>query len=84
MVKEKPLYKVDHVRVYQNMGDERQKVGCSTPERPTRRFIEENEEKYKLQHDVSGIKQRVYQNYFKRILTHQLVIFFFNPFRRNL
>ena len=37
-----PKYKVNYVRVYQNKQDERQKVGCSTPERPTRDYIEAN------------------------------------------
>eukprot|EP00968_Pinguiococcus_pyrenoidosus_P009329 scaffold731_cov261-Pinguiococcus_pyrenoidosus.AAC.75 len=39
---------VDHVRVWQNPDDERQKVGCSTPERPTKAYIKGHTEVYKL------------------------------------
>ncbi|EED93119.1 beta-glycan assembly-like protein, partial [Thalassiosira pseudonana CCMP1335] len=39
-------YKVNWVRVYQDKNDPKQKVGCSTPERPTRKFIEAHEKKY--------------------------------------
>ncbi|KAL3784767.1 hypothetical protein ACHAW5_008138 [Stephanodiscus triporus] len=46
-------YKVNWVRVYQDKADPRQKVGCSTPERPTKKFIEAHEKKYKLEGDVS-------------------------------
>lgn len=54
MMSEKdPEYKVDYVRVYQNPTIEEQKVGCSTPERPTRRYIQAHEELYKTEHDVS-------------------------------
>lgn len=35
------------VRVYQDPNDELQKVGCSTPERPTRKYIEAHEATYK-------------------------------------
>ena len=48
-----PQYKVNWVRVYQDPDKEKQKVGCSTPERPTRRFIEAHEKLYKTEHDVS-------------------------------
>ena len=48
-----PEYKINWVRVYQDETDERQKVGCSTPERPTRRFIEAHEKQYKTADDVS-------------------------------
>ena len=48
-----PQYKVNYVRVYQNPNLPEQKVGCSTPERPTRRYIEANEKLYKSEYDVS-------------------------------
>ena len=50
-----PQYKINWVRVYQDPNEERQKVGCSTPERPTRRFIEAHEKLYKTENDVSRI-----------------------------
>jgi hypothetical protein len=52
---EPPEYKVNWVRVYQDPNEELQKVGCSTPERPTRRFIKAHENLYKLASDVSLI-----------------------------
>ena len=48
-----PEYKINYVRVYQNPNDEKQKVGCSTPERPTKKYIEANEHLYKTPRDVS-------------------------------
>jgi hypothetical protein len=48
-------YKVNWVRVYQDKNDPKQKVGCSTPERPTRKFIEAHEKKYMQAGDVSGV-----------------------------
>ena len=51
--KEPPEYKINWVRVYQNPDDPMQKVGCSTPERPTRRWIEAHEKLYKTELDVS-------------------------------
>lgn len=53
MISQKPQMKVNWVRVYQDPTDEKQKVGCSTPERPTKKFIEANEEKYMMDGDVS-------------------------------
>jgi hypothetical protein len=54
MMKEKaPEYKLNWVRVYQDPTNEQQKVGCSTPERPTRKFIEAHEKLYKTEDDVS-------------------------------
>ena len=50
-----PQYKINWVRVYQDPNQEKQKVGCSTPERPTRRFIEAHEKLYKTVDDVSCI-----------------------------
>ena len=48
-----PEYKINWVRVYQNPDDETEKVGCSTPERPTRKWIEAHEAQYKRDGDVS-------------------------------
>lgn len=47
-----PKMKVNWVRVYQDPDDSVQKVGCSTPERPTRKWIEAHENVYKTQDDV--------------------------------
>eukprot|EP00804_Cyclotella_cryptica_P029784 CCRYP_020653-RB/>CCRYP_020653-RB protein AED:0.30 eAED:0.30 QI:255/1/1/1/0.66/0.5/4/1655/442 len=49
-------YKINYVRVYQDKNDPKQKVGCSTPERPTRKFIEAHEKKYKLADDLHPLK----------------------------
>jgi len=54
--KEPPKYKIDWVRVYQDPTKEEQKVGCSTPERPTRRYIEANEKLYKTDQDEHPLK----------------------------
>jgi hypothetical protein len=51
---EPPKYKINWIRVYQDPNEELQKVGCSTPERPTRRFIEAHEKLYKMEMDVSS------------------------------
>lgn len=61
MVKDEspPEYKVNWIRVYQDPNDETQKVGCSTPERPTRRFIEAHESLYKQvgeAHPLKGVQ----------------------------
>jgi len=53
MMKQDPQMKVNWVRVYQDPNDPMQKVGCSTPERPTRRWIEANADMYKQDQDVS-------------------------------
>lgn len=50
-----PQYKVDYIRVYQNPNLDEQKVGCSTPERPTRKYIEAHQKVYKTENDVSSI-----------------------------
>ena len=50
---DRPEYKINYVRVYQNPDLEEQKVGCSTPERPTRRYIEAHDKLYKRERDVS-------------------------------
>jgi hypothetical protein len=54
--KDKPKYKINWVRVYQDPNDPVQKVGCSTPERPTRRYIEAHEALYKRASDVRPLK----------------------------
>lgn len=46
MKEENPKYKINYVRVYQNKNDEKQKVGCSTPERPSRAYIEAHKHLY--------------------------------------
>ncbi|KAI2489279.1 Beta-glucan synthesis-associated protein (SKN1) [Fragilaria crotonensis] len=51
-----PEYKINWVRVYQDPTNEMQKVGCSTPERPTRKFIEAHEKLYKTADDVHPLK----------------------------
>ena len=48
-----PRMKIDYVRVYQNPDNPRQKVGCSTPERPTSTYIKGHEHLYKTEDDVS-------------------------------
>jgi len=48
-----PSYKVNWVRVYQDPNNPKQKVGCSTPERPTKKYIQANEHMYKTANDVS-------------------------------
>ena len=49
-----PEYKVNYVRVYQNPNNPKHKVGCSTPERPTKRYIKGHENLYKTGNDVSN------------------------------
>jgi hypothetical protein len=54
MMLEDPIeYKINSVRVYQNPDFEEQKVGCSTPERPTRRYIEGHAKLYKKEFEAS-------------------------------
>lgn len=54
--KSSPQYKVDYVRVYQDPTKEEQKIGCSTPERPTRRYIEAHQHLYKTDQDERPLK----------------------------
>mmetsp|Transcript_41752 Transcript_41752/g.77239 ORF Transcript_41752/g.77239 Transcript_41752/m.77239 type:complete len:657 (-) Transcript_41752:751-2721(-) len=56
MMNETALYKVNYVRVYQDPNDPKQKVGCSTPERPTRKWIEGHEADYKQEGDAVPLK----------------------------
>jgi beta-glucan synthesis-associated protein KRE6 len=52
MLEEPPEYKINWVRVYQDPNDPLQKVGCSTPERPTRQYIQAHESLYKTADDA--------------------------------
>jgi hypothetical protein len=54
--KQRPQYKIDWVRVYQDPNAPEQKVGCSTPERPTRKWIEAHANLYKQQTDAHPLK----------------------------
>jgi len=47
-----PSYKINYVRVYQDPQNPKHKVGCSTPERPTRRYIESHQDLYMTEKDV--------------------------------
>lgn len=51
-----PKYKANWVRVYQDPTNPKHKVGCSTPERPTKKYIEAHEELYKTKNDVSSLR----------------------------
>lgn len=46
-----PEFKINSIRVYQNPNDEKQKVGCSTPERPTATYIKAFQDKFKEPED---------------------------------
>lgn len=60
MIQTEPVeYKINWVRVYQDKNDPKQKVGCSTKERPTRKFIEAHEKRYKQDGDVSNYQDIV-------------------------
>ena len=50
-------YKINYVRVYQNLDDPAQKVGCSTPERPTKKWIKANEKLYTREGDSEPLKK---------------------------
>jgi len=56
MLDKTPEYKVNWVRVYQDPSNPLHKVGCSTPERPTRRYIEGHPDLYKEEKDAVPIK----------------------------
>jgi beta-glucanase (GH16 family) len=51
-----PEYKVNWIRVYQDPNRPEQKVGCSTPERPTRRWIDAHADMYKTEEDSQPLK----------------------------
>jgi len=57
MMKTIPEYKIDWVRVYQDVDNKEHKVGCSTPERPTRQWIQAHEKLYKTDADVHPLKE---------------------------
>jgi beta-glucanase (GH16 family) len=56
MLEKPPEYKIDWIRAYQDPHDPKHKVGCSTPERPTRKFIVANEKLYKTEADAHPLK----------------------------
>mmetsp|Transcript_41360 Transcript_41360/g.49623 ORF Transcript_41360/g.49623 Transcript_41360/m.49623 type:complete len:620 (+) Transcript_41360:163-2022(+) len=56
MIKTNPTYKMNWIRVYQNEQNDREKIGCSTPERPTKKYIEANVELYKMAEDEHPLK----------------------------
>lgn len=56
MTQEDPQYLINYVRVYQDPTKPEQKVGCSTPERPTRRYIQAHEKLYKTDADERPLK----------------------------
>ena len=56
MMQSQPEYKIDWVRAYQDPNDPKQKVGCSTPERPTRKYILAHEKVYKTETDEHPLK----------------------------
>lgn len=51
-----PAYKINYVRVYQNKNDPKQKVGCSTPERPTSKYIKSHQSMYMKVGDLVPLK----------------------------
>jgi len=53
---DRPEYRINWVRVYQDANNPLHKVGCSTPERPTRRWIEAHEDQYKTEQDVRPLR----------------------------
>lgn len=56
MVNDPPEYKINWVRVYQDPNNPQHKVGCSTPERPTRRYIEAHASDYMTAQDDQPLK----------------------------
>jgi beta-glucan synthesis-associated protein KRE6 len=56
MMQTQPEFKIDWVRVYQDPNDPKQKVGCSTPERPSRKYILAHEKVYKTETDDHPLK----------------------------
>mmetsp|Transcript_4655 Transcript_4655/g.6480 ORF Transcript_4655/g.6480 Transcript_4655/m.6480 type:complete len:703 (-) Transcript_4655:204-2312(-) len=51
-----PKYKVNYVRVYQDAKNSKQKVGCSTPERPSSKYIQSHMDQYKTRDDDRPLK----------------------------
>mmetsp|Transcript_5567 Transcript_5567/g.13916 ORF Transcript_5567/g.13916 Transcript_5567/m.13916 type:complete len:703 (-) Transcript_5567:494-2602(-) len=56
MLRRPAEYRINYIRVYQDKDDPKQKVGCSTKERPTRKFIEAHEKKYMQKGDIHPLK----------------------------
>lgn len=56
MMSEPPEFRINYLRVYQDKEDEKQKVGCSTAERPTKKFIEAHKQKYMQAGDFRPLK----------------------------
>eukprot|EP00549_Striatella_unipunctata_P000631 CAMPEP_0118686936 /NCGR_PEP_ID=MMETSP0800-20121206/8095_1 /TAXON_ID=210618 ORGANISM="Striatella unipunctata, Strain CCMP2910" /NCGR_SAMPLE_ID=MMETSP0800 /ASSEMBLY_ACC=CAM_ASM_000638 /LENGTH=552 /DNA_ID=CAMNT_0006584047 /DNA_START=390 /DNA_END=2048 /DNA_ORIENTATION=- len=54
---DKPTYKINYVRVWQNPSDPSHKMGCSLPDRPTRRYIEAHKSNYMLETDEEPLKE---------------------------
>lgn len=44
-------FEIDYVRVYQAVGDDNHKIGCSTESHPTAQFIKGHKERYKTEND---------------------------------
>lgn len=57
MKSESPQYKIDWIRVYQDKSNPVHKVGCSTPERPTRRYIEGHPNLFKEEGDAVPLEK---------------------------
>lgn len=49
-------FEIDYVRVYQAENDERHEVGCSTPRKPSKTFIEGHKERYMNDDDKEPLK----------------------------
>lgn len=56
MMQSKPKYNINWIRVYQDKHDPKQKVGCSTPERPTKKYIHANVEMFKAKDDEQPLR----------------------------
>lgn len=78
-----PNYKVNWVRVYQDPDNPKQKVGCSTPERPTKTYIKAHEDMYKTVDDVS-LYARARNVGFKFPKTHALTFLAILKFSKTL
>jgi len=67
-----PSYRVNYVRVYQDPSNPKHKVGCSTPERPTRKYIQAHQDLYKTKNDVSNVisvfSMYVYARHFSEVI----------------
>lgn len=52
-----PTFQVDWIRVYQDPSNKKHKVGCSTPERPTKTYIDGNAHMYTHGNDAVPLKE---------------------------